>query len=442
MFNRLIFVILSILPLLAFAEQGNAMRSGKALGLFQTVGLAEDGYQSSFIGRIGTTQYTNETGLSLSKNGTSVDPSSAVGVVPYVPYNPVFPLSQKDLLARAKAYQAYAISHTLINDMRTYMHKVGASEVMYSYRQRVKVSGNPVPKVITWRVIIDAFGTPHYNDPKLISDIPTFVYIAYTPKTVMAGLPQTWAYPDAGKYKWNLVDKNFNNLTAFTLVDTNGAYDEPIAQTVKPYTSPYPSGCSIDTEDASGDMVCDPDYALKCLINKTSDAGCPTAYSDILTLIDEYGADGAFIDYSRQLQPVFDTVDNGDGTTSEVARVAVSIDTRTWVKGKIYFFISPTGGASFKETGRNGYTLLNQVDRYGVQMDGSYDFMNTNTTTTISPTQNFSKSVTPPKGAKCINYGFSIIDPFTTNTVYDWRNDTVNSLPQSAYTYVAPLNCY
>lgn len=429
MVTRLFFIILFMIPQSVLADQGNTMRSGKALGLFQTVGLAEDGYPSSFLGRIGAAQYTNDAGLSLSKNSATVDPSSAVGVVPYVPYNTAFPLAQKDLLARAKAYQDYAISHTLVNDMRTYMRKVGASEVMYSYRQRVKVKGNPVPKVITWRVIIDAFGTPHYNDPRLVSDIPTFVYLAYTPKTVMAGLPQSWAYPDAGKYKWNLVDKNLNNLTAFTLVNTNGAYDEPVAQTTKPYTTPYPAGCSIDAEDTSGDMVCDPDYALKCLINKTSDPSCPTTYDDILTLIDNNGADGAYIDYSRQLQPVFDTVDNGDGTTSEVARVAVSIDTRTWVKGKIYFFISPTGGASFQETGRNGYTLLNQVDRYGVQLDGSYDFIKSETSTTISPTQNFSKSVTPPKGAKCINYGFNIIDPFTTNTVYDWRNDTVNSLP-------------
>lgn len=439
--KRFILALLFIVPLVAFGDQGNAMRSGKALGLFQTVGLAEDGYPSSFLARLGAYQYTDDTGLSLAKNSASLDPTGSVGIVPYVPYNPLALQLQTDLLSNAKAYQQYAITHTLISDMRTYMRKVGASEVSYSYRQRVKVRGNPNPKVISWRVIIDAFGTPHYSDPKLVSDIPTFVYLAYTPKTVMSGLPASWAYPNAGKYTWSLVDKNFGNLTAVTTVDTNGAYDEPVAQTTKPYTTPYPAGCSIDT-DGSGDMVCDPDYTLKCLIDKTSNASCPSAYKDLLTLITENGADGAYIDYSRQLQPVYDTVDNGDGTTSEVARVAISIDTRTWLKGKVYFFISPSGGAAFKETGRNGYTLINQVDRYAVQIDGSYEFMKSNTNTTISPTQNFSKSVTPPKGSKCINYGFSVIDPFTTNTVYDWRNDTVNILPQSAYTYVAPLNCF
>lgn len=438
---RFILSLALMLPLLVFADQGGVMRSGKALGLFQTTGLADGGYITSFVAKLGAYKNTNDMGLSVSKNSTTLDPTGSVGVVPYVPYNSTTPPLQSDLMSNALAYQQYAINHTLISDMRTYMRKVGASEVMYSYRQRVKVKGNPNPKIITWRVIIDAFGTPHYSAPKLVSDIPTFVYLAYTPKSVMAGLPVSWAYPNAGKYSWNLIDKNFGNLTSATIVDTNGAYDEPLAQTVKPYTTPYPSGCSIDT-DGSGDMVCDPDYALKCLINKTSDTSCPTAYKDLLTLIDESGADGAYIDYTRQLQPVYDTVDNGDGTTSEVAQVAISIDTRTWVKGKIFFFISPSGGAAFQETGRTGYTLLNQTDRYAVHMDGSYDASGSNTSTTISPTQNFSKSVTPPTGALCINYGFKVIDPFTTNSVYDWRNDTVNGLPQSAYTYVAPLNCY
>ncbi len=101
------------IPLLASAQPGNTMRSGKALGLFQTVGLSEDGYPSSFIARLGVYQYANDTGLSLSKNSTSIDPAGAVGIVPYVPYNPLSLQLQTDLLSNAKAYQQYAITHTL-----------------------------------------------------------------------------------------------------------------------------------------------------------------------------------------------------------------------------------------------------------------------------------------------------------------------------------------
>ena len=357
--KRLALILFFSAPLIASADQGGAMRAGKVLGLFQTTGLPEDGYPASFVARVGKALYSLDKGYSLSSQAATLDPTGAVGITPYVPYNPASPQAQDVLLSNAKNYQAYAISHTLISDMKTYMLKVGASEVIYRYRQRVKVQGNPNPKAIAWSVIIDVGGRPRYTDPKIISDIPSFVYVNYTPKKVVSGLPASWAYPNAGKYSWNLIDKNFGNLTAATLVDTNGAYDEPVAQTTKPYTTPYPAGCSIDTNDASGDMVCDPDYALKCLIDKTSDAGCPTTYSDIKTLINANGADGAYIDYSRQLQPVYDTVTNPDSSTSEVARVGISVDTRVWVKGKKFFFIAPGGGGSFSETGRVGYTLLN-----------------------------------------------------------------------------------
>jgi len=437
------------IPLLAMAEgYSKAITSGKTLGIFETVGLPENGYPQTFVGVFGNVVPVQGLGYGVASTSGSLkqlaDPSTTMSPMPYVAYSASAPLPQSIVLSDATAQLNAAMvpGSAFITNMKTYMNQMGATDAIFSFRQRVHVQGNPTAKTVQYRVMIDAFGMYRYDSPEIISDIPSFVYLSYTPLKVAAGLPQSWQFPNAGNYTWNLVNSSLGNLTTPATVLTNGAYDEPVAQTTMPYTLPYPNGCSIDTNDVSGQMVCDPDYALNCLINKTSDAGCPAAYSDVMTLMNNTGADGAFVDYGRTLQPVYVAVTDGDGNVTSNPVVAVSIDTRTWHVGKRFFFISPGGGTTFSETGSYGFQLMNQVDRYQVSPTGSYLFMGTKSSITISPTQSFFKTVSVPPGSHCVNYGFNVIDPFSTTQVYDYRNDTVNNLPQSDYIYVAALNCY
>lgn len=418
------------------AEAGLVYNAGKQLNVYQTVGLASDGYVTTYKGNVSLIETTSQ-GVMASRIDRTVDASAGVSPAPHVDND--IPQTTSTLISEAKAKQSFVLAH-LTADIKAYAKLLGATESSYHFKQRVLVQGNPNPKLLVWSIYIDSFGRVKTEIPKIITDIPTFVHLTYTPKKVADNLPSTWAYPDSGKYKYEIVDKNFNALTSSITVDANGAYDEPVAQT-KPYATPYPGGCSIDDE---AEMVCDPDYGLDCLIDKTSDAGCSVAYSDVITLIDQLGADGAYVDYVRALTPVYDDIWVGPGPDDydSIARTSVSVDTRTWIKSKMFFFISPAGGAKYKNVGRYGFVLVQQTDRYSVMPSGEYTHTGSENTQTISPTLNYDKTVILPKGAKCLNYNFNIIDPFDTTTVYDWRNDTVNGLPQSSYTYVAPLGCF
>ena len=97
------------------------------------------------------------------------------------------------------------------------------------------------------------------------------------------------------------------------------------------------------------------------------------------------------------------------------------------------------GGSTYTNSGTIGYKVQSVADRYYVTPDGAYTLMAENTGYPQAPTQPpYLYSVTLPSGATPAGYANQIIDPFGTDQVYDYTNDTVNGLPASAYT-VAPI---
>jgi hypothetical protein len=425
------------------------VETGKSLGIFQSIALPEDGFLQSFSASLGRTKVTQE-GAFVTTSDNKFNPTDTVTPIPKVGYYANNPMTQTQALSYAVMVQGAQVS-ILVNQVKELMQKRGAVEATYYYRQLIKVKGNSSTKAIIWHVLIDSMGKSRYSKPKIINEVPQFVHLTYTPKKIVNGLPSTWVYPNSGKYDWKIVDKILNPLSASTTVDVNGVYDEPVAQN-RPYSTPYPSGCELEA-DSPFDMVCDTEWALKCLIDKTSDAACPATYKDVKDLIDETGSDGAYVDYVRALSPVYDQVLIGYDAAGyeiydDVARVSISVDMRKWHKGKRFFFISNGGGAKFQMQARVGYELLKQVDRFLVEPDGTYTQVGSASEITISPTVNVDKTVNLPKSAKCLGYQFNVIDPFTTTQVYDFRNDTVNELPQSKYMYggtsgvIAPMSCF
>lgn len=407
----------------------------KTLVVNQKVGLAEEGYQTSFLARYGMPSFSSKGGYSLNKDSSTDLNPSAIAQIPPVSYNVSSPLTQSQILSIADSRFQFYVGAIAAN-MKAYMAKKGVSTGIYNFGQRITVKGAIAPKILVWQVMVDTTGRVRYGKSRLIDESPLYVYAVYTPKAVAEGLPDGWAYPNAGTIQWQMVDAEMLAATPIQIIDVNGAYDAPNA--TENQAPPLPAGCSVGGD---GLVSCNPDFGLECFINKQSHPDCPTGYKDVMTLIDENGAAGAFVDYGRKLQPVYDDVESppGSGNYVGVARVAVSVTARKWVPGRRYFFISKGGNARYLNSGSVGYELLNQVDRYRVDIDGFTQKIGINVSTTISPTLTYSKSVALTRTDKCIDYQYKIIDPLHTLTVYDYRNDTVNNIPVDKYISVSPI---
>lgn len=435
--QHILAILVFVIPGLSHSGESTISSNGKALVVYQRVGLASDAYPINQTARAGTLRVVKGV-LTISGKATALSPT-IVGSIPYIPYTT--PLkAQSEWIGTGNSWFPYQYENMLKPAILTYMQAHGYSTAVFDYGQRVLVAATPAPRIkwLSWRVFIDSTGRARYTSAKLLDESPQTLYVSYTPKKVAEGLPAGFAYPDAGKIKWHLMDTSGNAITASTTIDVNGVYDEPSAN--QDASPPLPAGCAVDPVD--GLVSCDSDFGLKCLINNQSDAACPTGQKDVRQLMDEVAPTFAIVDYARKVQPMYDDVDNGDGTFTSVARTLISITKREWKSGKVFFFISPSGGTKFNVEGEFGYELLLQTERYRVENDYSYTSLGAEQSITTSPAQTFAKSVTPPPGATCTSYTFNIIDPFLTNQVYDWRFDTVNLLPDSKYFYVAPLACY
>lgn len=385
--RKLLAILFIFLPLMSFAAPGSVMQSGNFIGVYQFVGLPSGGYVNSFIAKVGKVRFEDDTGSSMSHKGKTLEIGGAITALPYATFNEASPPLQSVLRKTISDYQYQATTGTFLNDLKSFMRKNGASTLSYTYRQQIKVQGNPNTKSIIWRVIIDLNGRPRYAAPRVISDVPAFVYLNYFPKAVADGLPATFAYPNSGNYSWQLVKKDMSPLTSAVFVNTNGAFDAPRAATPP---SAQPAGCSVgglndpDSPTDQTEPFCDPDYGLKCLINEKSNASCTTTYKDVVELMDEVGADGAFVDYNREIEPVYKVVcpsgatfNDQEGTCSDGSepeeRAVAAMD----VPFRKISQSSCLPDAIYENKINIGYQIRKQADRYGVQLDASYQQIGT-----------------------------------------------------------------
>lgn len=387
----LLFVLLLTSATVALAA-GETVNSGKYLGVFQTTGLPSSGYESSFNARIGTVKYSEDRGLNLQERGNVIPTAGRIGSVPYLSYTT--PLAQSVILTRATNLQLVAVNGTFIADLKNFQRQTSAVDVSFTYRQRIEVKGNPVPKFLTWRLILDSLGKVRYTSPKLVSATPTYVKIVYSPLKLEAGLPSTWAYPNKGAYTYQLIDKDYKPVTGLMSVNTNGAYDEPEPA---PVPGPQPAGCYVEAGDT--EATCDPDFAVNCLGNKTYNAGCP-AFKDGIALMDELGADAVFIDYNRKIQPLYKgtcesgaAYDENEGTCAdgsdpvEVAQLVINVKKRELIQSSCL----PT--ATFNNDIDFGYKLQYQLDQYAYDLEAGLTKIGTQSVISLSPTQNYKPTI-------------------------------------------------
>ena len=353
-------------------------KSSKTVLVYESVGQAPC-YPLGFSVYTAGLGYTAARGMTYElDNAREVDAAaSGVAQIPVIAAADSHgnPLAQDALLARANQ-TVLPLALALATQLSGYMTRAGSASAMFNFQQQVMVQGNSQPMYLVWQEIVDASGRPRYGNVQLIPSAPNFVYGVYLPQAVDATLPagfSAWsaaaltgnqvggALPPPGSLQWQQVNQQLQPVTAAQVFSLGGAFDAP---TVNPGANATTPGC----QSSNGQVLCDPDYGLKCLINHAGDAGCPVVpingFTDFISLENAAGASGGYLDYVRSLRPVYTSSTNAQGQTVQTAQVAVDVTSRVWMQQSVmncqpafepnswpWAFglqcISPAGGAVF-----------------------------------------------------------------------------------------------
>jgi len=349
------------IALLSFndAARGQLDRSSQRMLLVnQTVSAPSAGVRSTFAARVGTLAFTpgrlaTDTGFETIANASTL--------AQIAPRDFGTGLTQSQLLSTASAHFA-GQAPMLASALRAAIQTRGLTQASFVYDQRVIVAGAANPRQLVWTVNVDSRGRYSFADPQLFDQQPTILHAQYIPLRVASGLPQGWAYPDAGQLRWQLLNLQMQPVTAMNAIDTGGAFDPPDDLTAAPV---------------------DPESGLRCLVDRRSRPGCPAGLTDLITLIDQHGATGALLDYGQRLSPVYDPVANGAGGIDQVARVSMQVTLRELT------YNGCTADMPYRNAGQYGFTVQSVNDRYQVAPDGRFSRVNSVQSTSLSPTQSY-----------------------------------------------------
>ena len=396
----------AIVLLLGFSDlqaSGPTVAIGKktrtAFTVIETVPL--NASTASFTLTSGKVGHTGN-GLQIQPDNNAASTTvSTIASVPVMPYTSGS--ATKDAIIAQATSWLVPYASSLTTSLKSWMSINNYKAGSFIYEQELVPQGVSRSMKLVWQLAVSDTGRGLYGAPRLIDADPTYVYVTYTPKSVATGLPTSWAYSGAGILKWQLRKRDGTPQTSWVSVDTNGAYDAPTTNGV------------------------DIDFGLKCLADKTSSLGCPTAYLDTKTLITNTASMGAIIDYVRQVAPVYDSsTDASSGATVQTPRVSVSIDTRT---------LTPTDctNSTYRNTGSYGFTLNSNVDRYTVNEDMTTpQFVQRFTSTSTSPTSSYDLTVATTLSSAQLQA--QVLNPFDTSTGLV----AVSVVPY--LTYLAPLS--
>jgi hypothetical protein len=400
--GRSFIVLIALSASMAFAQKSVTKQLGKTLTLIQTV-TGVDTPASTFIATVGTLDFSPVSGVRAELMGGSVANASAVASANPSTYGngTRTPGQIRDFAKGIMLGQA----NTIIGNMRSYMAANSIGSGFFVFEQEVQAAGQATTQKLVWQIVITENGRTLYGDPKVINADPVVVYMRYTSKALEAGLPTSWAFTEAGKLEWQLRRRDGTPVNAFTTIDTNGAFDEPVDDPVNPVNE---------------------NQGVECLADKTK-TGCPTGYPDAKSLIDQYGALGAIIDYVRKVQPVYDEYPDpaAAGEFIYKPRMSVSYDLRELVAASCT-------SKTYRNKGRYGYTLATILDRYLLEEGESTPYqINRYTNSTISPTENF--DITKPTNQ---------LSTSLNGQVYNFLEAPNNLMPTSdvpGLIYTAPI---
>ncbi len=373
--------------------------AGTALHVTVSYGLAAEDYQRAFSGRF--VKLTAGTGQGLT--GKDLGNVTAGVVVFMDPVTSDNPRTASDLIADLTGRIASNIAG-MTTSMVAAMQSQNAATGVLEWKQDVLLP-NSQREVLAWRMMVDSGGSARYGTPEVLPAEVLTLDVVYTPLALSAILPPSWPrYADAGLLKWRLIDRNGTARTAWTTVDAAGAFDDPE---------------STATENV------DPDAGLKCLILDRTRCGGPT---DIKTLMDQQGAAGAYVAYTRRLTPLYDNVADParPGEFIQQPRISLTIDNRE-------LRYNGCGQAlTYRNQGAYGYTLAAHAEKYLVDATLRYYPVDWSDEARTSPTESYDKSVSVPR-SDIASVGATIITPGNSGSAL------VNVGDVAGITYLAPI---
>ncbi len=369
---------LAVLMLLSVGAVTAPPPETKILVVSQTVG---DGLVSNVAAREGRALPTRNA-MDMNVDGRPAPNAAAVIQLPARAFGPA--LTNAQLLASAKAYFQVSVP-LLSNSMEAYLQANGLSIGVFNYSQTVQVRGLATPQQLIWSMVKYAGERPMFGDPRLVGAVQSGLQIVYTPQSLEAGLPPDLNYSDPGTLKWRRLNSSGTPISDWTIVEVGGAFDEP----------------------AAGEEETDPDFGLKCLLNRLHSPSCAAGVTNAQDLMEQLGYTEAVVDYRRGIAPVYDDVKGADGTTERVARAAVEVSSREFIQRDCRL---TAGFGEYRNVGSFGFLLETQTDRYQANVTGTYFLADHFSSSSVSPTRPFDVSQELTKLTKLVDLKDKVVD--------------------------------
>ncbi|MCA3095903.1 MAG: hypothetical protein ING83_18480, partial [Rhodocyclaceae bacterium] len=178
---------------------------------------------ASIVARIGSLTF-GTTGLATDRVFEAVPNASAIAQVALRDFGST--LTQSQLITQATAHlaqQAPALAASLSATLQA--RSLGQATFMLD--QQVSVAGSPAPRRLAWTLSVDRAGRASFAEPRLFDAQPHILHVHYVPLRVAAGLPGGWAYPDAGRLRWQRLNLQMQPIGPVGSLDTGGAFDAP-----------------------------------------------------------------------------------------------------------------------------------------------------------------------------------------------------------------------
>jgi hypothetical protein len=260
----------------------------------------------------------SETGYSVQRAAVNLKHPGQLGTIPVASYpSGADSLGESEVKKRAVAF--FAENYPAIRGgVQAWLGPNGVTQAWVSYTQDVDVKigfvdtsafesmiteDSPPPgtptietRTISWGAFIGMTGDGAAPSPKVLGDGGARVlYLEYVSLGADRNTPLE-RYPNGGELSWYTTNATGGGTSGRTVVVTGGAFDLP----------------EMD------DLETDPDLMVKCLIDKkrTSLAwagpnagsgaiGCPQAFPDAISLMENLGAYLTVLTYKRSIEPVY-----------------------------------------------------------------------------------------------------------------------------------------
>jgi hypothetical protein len=443
--KRLVALALAALTLLAGWTAAAAARLTSPVGkqmLYYSISADQTGANVKVQGIVGPL-YLSADGYDLRHGATRIPMSGRLGnLVPVLPYENG--LTQKQVQSRATAF--FNQYYPIIRDSLTpWMKANGVSQAWIRYKQTVNVksSTGTDQMAIQWSALLDDSGRGVRPDPKVVMDRGLkILQVRYIPLSTASEVPASLAYTDAGMLYWRVVNEQFVPLTAWSSMQTNGAFDEP---------TDYGDGTPID-----------PDGRVKCLMDKRKtgpawqphssiddSVTCDQAMPDVISMMADTNAQLAVVDYVRRVEPIWCREDDAPclaGTAEPNPDLPYNPGAQYIPSIAYRFDLRTLGGNAcaaqeFRNHGWSGYKLDLTVDRYLAFSTGMYQHANQFRGAWISGPQEFDHLVTLPSGIlqDAVSMAGKVINPQDPSAIISVA-DVPNLLELAPVTALANLD--